>query len=130
MCLTPDAPLRSPPERASTASSYTPTVPFLCSAESPPLLLMDTLLLAGRLPFTSTYLGSMVLTLYAALLVQSYLLVLLFSCMQGAALAWYLLSYIPGGAPILKVVTKPLARAMRAVYCRCTLSAGNALLPL
>ena len=67
-----------------------------------------------RLPFTSTYVGSMVLTLYAALVAQSYLLVLLFASIQCAALAWYVLSYVPGGAPALKLVTKLVSRGVRS----------------
>ena len=65
----------------------------------PPMLL-------GRLPFTSAYLGSIALTLYAALVLHSYILVLLFSALQAAAVGWYLLSYIPGGAPILRSLTQ------------------------
>lgn len=62
--------------------------------------------------------GSMALTLYAALVLHSYLLVLLFSALQAGAVAWYLLSYIPGGAPILKVVTRGVLRAVSALCCR------------
>ncbi|KAL1507200.1 hypothetical protein AB1Y20_008050 [Prymnesium parvum] len=82
-----------------------------------------------RLPFTSTYVGSMILTLYAALVIQSYVLVLLFSCLQGAALSWYLLSYVPGGAPFLKVISRYVSRGMRAICCSCG-QGGTSLLPL
>ena len=96
------------------------------------------LLRARRLPFTSTYVGSMVLTLYAALVLQSYLLVILFTVTQAAALGWYLLSYIPGGAPILKVLTRATVRTCGALCCRSSSSSGgwyggsgsNSLLPL
>ena len=71
----------------------------------------------------------MVHTLYAALVIQSYALVLLFSALQGAALAWYLVSYIPGGAPVLKMVTRSGARGLRALCCRCG-GGGTSLLPL
>ena len=60
----------------------------------------------------------MVLTLYAALVLQSYVLVLLFSALQAGAVAWYLLSYIPGGAPILKLLTRGCLRAVSALCCR------------
>ena len=79
-----------------------------------------------RLPFTSAYIGSMVLTLHAALVLRSHVLVILFSAVQACALAWYLLSYIPGGAPILKLVTRTLAAALRALCCR----RRSGLLPL
>jgi hypothetical protein len=81
----------------------------------------------------------MALTLYAALSLQSYVLVVLFSITQAAAVAWYLLSYIPGGAPILKVLTKTGLRAIGAVCCRSKSwvggggwpwASGNSLLPM
>ena len=37
----------------------------------------------NRLPFTSTYIGSLAMTLYAAFVMQSYSLVLLFMGVQG-----------------------------------------------
>ena len=79
-----------------------------------------------RLPFTATYVGSMVLTLYAAFGLRSHILVILFSVVQACALAWYLLSYIPGGAPILKMFTRTFAAAVQALCCR----RRGALLPL
>jgi len=79
-----------------------------------------------RLPFTATYLGSMVLTLYAALVAQSYLLVVLFSAVQVCALTWYVLSYVPGGAPALKLFAKVASRGVRS----CCGGEGKQLLPL
>eukprot|EP00320_Phaeocystis_rex_P009911 CAMPEP_0119093514 /NCGR_PEP_ID=MMETSP1178-20130426/163361_1 /TAXON_ID=33656 /ORGANISM="unid sp, Strain CCMP2000" /LENGTH=211 /DNA_ID=CAMNT_0007077173 /DNA_START=40 /DNA_END=675 /DNA_ORIENTATION=+ len=79
-----------------------------------------------RLPFTATYIGSMVLTLYAALVAQSYLLVILFSAVQVSALAWYVLSYLPGGAPALKLFAKVASRGVRS----CCGGEGKQLLPL
>ena len=84
-----------------------------------------------RLPFTSTYLGSMLLTLYAALVLQSYLLVILFSMLQACAVLWYMLSYIPGGAPVLRVMTRGGLKAASALCCRGWASnSGSGLLPL
>ena len=60
----------------------------------------------------------MALTLYAALVLHSYVLVLLFSAAQAAAVIWYLLSYIPGGAPILKLLTRGCLRGFSALCCR------------
>ena len=59
----------------------------------------------------------MALTLYAALVLQSYILVLLFTLLQAGALGWYLLSYVPGGAPILRALTRGLLRLVNAVCC-------------
>ncbi|KAF5837407.1 Got1/Sft2-like family-domain-containing protein [Dunaliella salina] len=50
-----------------------------------------------RLMFTATYLGSILSTLYAALFMHSYILSLVCSGLQVVALAYYLLSYFPGG---------------------------------
>lgn len=81
-----------------------------------------------RLPFTSTYICSLVLTLYAAFVLQSYVLVLLFMAVQAAALGWYLLSYIPGGAPVLKIVTRATLRVLSAMCCRSSSSGwGNSI---
>lgn len=60
----------------------------------------------------------MALTLYAALVLQSYVLVLLFATLQAGAVAWYLLSYIPGGARILKFLTRGGLRMFGSVCCR------------
>ena len=81
-----------------------------------------------RLPFTSTYVGSMALTLYAALVLHSYLLVLLFSAAQAAAVTWYLLSYIPGGAPVLKMLTRGCLKAV-SLCCRGARGSGGSALP-
>ena len=78
-----------------------------------------------RLPFTSTYVGSMALTLYAALVLHSYVLVLLFSLLQAAAVGWYLLSYIPGGAPILRLLTRGCFKALSALCCRSASSSSS-----
>jgi len=87
-----------------------------------------------RLPFTSAYIGSLVLTLYAAFILQSYLLVLLFMGLQAAALGWYLLSYIPGGAPILKMLTRATVKTVSTLCCRSSSGgwggSGYSLLPL
>ena len=74
----------------------------------------------------------MALTLYAALVLQSYVLVLLFACLQAASVAWYLLSYIPGGASILKALTRGAIRTLSACCCRAgsPFMSSNPLLPL
>ena len=84
----------------------------------------------SRLPFTSTYIGSMALTLYAALVLQSYFLVVLCAGIQACSLGWYLMSYIPGGAPILKVATRAGARVLSALCCRRGAASAGSLLPL
>lgn len=51
-----------------------------------------------RLPFSIAYVGSMGGTLYACLILQSYFAVVVFSAIQLLALAWYFLSFVPGGS--------------------------------
>ena len=48
------------------------------------------------------YLGSIVLTLYAALIMHSYILSLVCSGLQVVALLYYLTSYFPGGTSSVK----------------------------
>ncbi|KAK6965237.1 protein transport protein SFT2 [Biomphalaria glabrata] len=59
----------------------------------------------GRLPFTTTYFGAMLATLYFSLWVQSTVLTIVFAVAQIVALIWYLVSYIPGGQTGLKFFT-------------------------
>jgi len=64
------------------------------------------LLSAARLPFTATYFGSMIATMYFALSLQSVILTVIFAVIQVLALVWYVVSYIPGGHTGLKFFTK------------------------
>jgi len=64
-----------------------------------------------RLPFTLTYFGSLITTLYFALKVQSALWTSLFAVIQVIALIWYVVSYLPGGQTGLMFVTKIATKA-------------------
>ncbi|CAP93324.1 hypothetical protein N7519_000322 [Penicillium mononematosum] len=57
-----------------------------------------------RLPFTAAYFGSIALTLYFAIGLQSLFLTLISSIFQLAALVWYLVSYFPMGSTGLQYV--------------------------
>lgn len=50
-----------------------------------------------KLPFTTSYIGSLLLTLYATMISQSYFLILLAVIIQMTAMVWYSASHIPGG---------------------------------
>ncbi|EAA35872.2 hypothetical protein GE21DRAFT_919 [Neurospora crassa] len=67
-----------------------------------------------RLPFTSAYFGSLILTMYFALSLHSTILTLLSALVQMAALIWYLVSYFPMGADGLRVATSFGARRAAA----------------
>ncbi|KAJ5145475.1 uncharacterized protein N7515_000039 [Penicillium bovifimosum] len=62
------------------------------------------LISGSRLPFTAAYFGSIVLTLYFAIGLQSLFLTLISSIFQLAALLWYLVSYFPMGSTGLQYV--------------------------
>lgn len=72
-------------------------------------------LLSGpRIPFTSAYFGSIIMTLVFALKLQSTILTLLAAIVQLACLAWYLVSYFPMGAAGLRIATTFGARQATA----------------
>jgi len=64
------------------------------------------LLSQERLPFTATYFGSIGLTLYFAVGLQSALLTLISSIVQLVALVWYLVSYFPMGSQGLRFAAR------------------------
>ncbi|KAL0267780.1 UNVERIFIED_CONTAM: hypothetical protein PYX00_009951 [Menopon gallinae] len=59
-----------------------------------------------RFMFTFTYFGTLILTLYFAMAVQSTPWTVVFAVLQVIALIWFLLSYIPGGHTGLKFFTQ------------------------
>ncbi|KAG2193480.1 hypothetical protein INT46_005204 [Mucor plumbeus] len=63
-----------------------------------------------RLPFTISYVGSMLLTLYAALGLRAMILTIIFAIIQIIALIWYVGSYIPGGVSTLRYGTAYIGR--------------------
>ncbi|KAI6246285.1 hypothetical protein HI914_05757 [Erysiphe necator] len=56
-----------------------------------------------RLPFTATYFGSIILTLYFSLGLHSTILTLFSSLVQLVCLIWYLVSYFPMGSSGLRL---------------------------
>ena len=60
-----------------------------------PLPYAKHLLSTPRLPFTAAYFGSMGLTLYVSLGLNSTILTVLSAAVQIVALLWYLVSYFP-----------------------------------
>lgn len=84
------------------------------------------LLSRSRALFTATYAISMVGTLWASLVYRSYILTVLFSIVQVCALAWFLVSYIPGGRQALKFFTS-IGWRMAKGCCRC--ASKGSLLP-
>lgn len=79
------------------------------------------LISAERLPFTSSYICSMLFTLYAALGIKSYLLTIVAAGVQCVALTYFTLSYIPGGQTAIKF----MAKMFYAIFSRCFKSITN-----
>ncbi|CRG85184.1 Protein transport protein SFT2 [Talaromyces islandicus] len=63
-----------------------------------PVTYIRHLLSGPRLPFTAAYFGSIALTLYFAVGLQSSLLTLIAAIFQLVSLLWYLVSYFPMGS--------------------------------
>jgi len=75
-----------------------------------------------RLPFTSVYIGSLALTLYFAMGLQSTVLTTIAAVCQVCALLWFVISYIPGGQTGLKFFTR-----ICSSLCRKTVGGGSSL---
>lgn len=74
-----------------------------------PVAHMKSLAQPAKLPFTVAYFGSLVLTLYTAMVLQSYVLTVLSSILQCAALLYFFMSYIPGGVTGMTYMCKTMA---------------------
>jgi hypothetical protein len=66
-----------------------------------------------RLPFSGSYLVSLVGTLYCSMVMGSYLLTLIFSIIQVIALLYFLVSYIPGGVSALTFMGSMMGSGIR-----------------
>lgn len=78
----------------------------------------DHILSRDRLPFTAAYVGSLVVTLWAAVGLRSYLLSLISCAVQVAALAYYAASYVPGGASGLRAAGSVAGSLVGSVFRR------------
>ncbi|KAL3805877.1 hypothetical protein HJC23_007838 [Cyclotella cryptica] len=81
-----------------------------------------SMMTGDRIHFTVFYLGSMVLTLYLTFTAggaKGYILVLGASAMQLLALLWYLVTFLPGGAMGMKVLTQALWTLLRPLMIGC-----------
>lgn len=65
-----------------------------------------------RLPLTLGFVGSMVGTIYVSMVLHSYIFSVLFSVLQVLALAYYAISYFPGGSAGLKFLTSALTSSV------------------
>jgi len=70
----------------------------------------------SQMPFTVAYFGSIVGTLYACLVMRSYIFVLFFSVVQICALGYYAFGNLPGGKYGLQMLAR-FIRQMAANVC-------------
>ncbi len=76
-----------------------------------------------RLPFTVFYVASMLATLYCTFTAKgakAYLSVLVTSGVQLMALLWYLVTFLPGGAQGMKVLTSAILAILRPLIVGCS----------
>ncbi|KAL6562486.1 hypothetical protein OROGR_003493 [Orobanche gracilis] len=71
-----------------------------------------------RLPFTLGFIGSMVGTIYVSMVLHSYVLSVLFSVLQVMVLAYYAISYFPGGSAGLKFISSSLTSSILKCFGR------------
>ncbi|XP_072990340.1 protein transport protein sft2-like [Typha latifolia] len=71
-----------------------------------------------RLPFTLGFVGSMVGTIYVSMVLHSYILSVLFSVVQVLALAYYAVTYFPGGSTGLKFLSSTLTSSVLKCFGR------------
>merc|ERR1719498_2047148 len=76
------------------------------------------LLSRSRALFSTTYVASMLGTLWASLVYRSQLLTVLFAVVQVVSLSWFPVSYIPGGRRILSLFTGMGFRICKTC-CKC-----------
>ncbi len=76
-----------------------------------------------RLPFTTLYVGSMLGTLYCtfnAYGAKGYITVMAMSGVQLVALLWYLVTFLPGGAQGMKVLTAAIMAILKPLVLNCS----------
>jgi len=84
---------------------------------------LSGMLTISRLPFTISYLGSMMATLYLTFNMggpQGYVMVLAASGVQLLALLWYLIAFLPGGAQGMKYLVSTIVSMLRPIIVGCT----------
>jgi len=75
-------------------------------------------LMSQRLPFTVGFVGSMVATIYVSMVLHSYILSVFFSVLQVLALAYYAISYFPGGSAGMKFLSSALVSSVLRCFGR------------
>lgn len=69
-----------------------------------------------RLPFTCSYVFSIIATVYASLIVHSYFLSVIFSFVQVVCLSYYMVSYLPGGTAGLSTLLTLMSSVVKTTF--------------
>ena len=83
---------------------------------------LRSMLAFDRIHFTVGYMGSMALTLYLTFTAggaKGYVLVMAASALQLLALLWYLVTFLPGGAMGMKMLTQALWTLLKPLLVGC-----------
>eukprot|EP00812_Abedinium_dasypus_P011231 NODE_4801_length_640_cov_94.241026.p2 GENE.NODE_4801_length_640_cov_94.241026~~NODE_4801_length_640_cov_94.241026.p2 ORF type:complete len:160 (+),score=66.36 NODE_4801_length_640_cov_94.241026:56-481(+) len=80
-----------------------------------PYALSAQLMQREKLPFSGAYCTSLVGTLWATLFMRSFALTAIFAFVQAIALAYFLMSYVPGGTTCLNAAGRLGRRSVRTV---------------
>ena len=86
---------------------------------------MEHMAAPERLPLSALYCGSMLLTIWATFVMHSYILCVLASLVQLAALLFYSVSYFPGGVAGAKLVSMSAGRVLRPALGACASATGS-----
>eukprot|EP00397_Hematodinium_sp_SG-2012_P035160 GEMP01037792.1.p1 GENE.GEMP01037792.1~~GEMP01037792.1.p1 ORF type:complete len:254 (+),score=33.34 GEMP01037792.1:43-762(+) len=81
-----------------------------------PKIFILSLMERPKLPFSLLYLGSMFLTIYASIILRSYIITMLAIVCQIGSLVHFVFSYVPGGTRFLKLLTKIVSNVCRLCW--------------
>ena len=98
-----------------------------------------SMLAPDRLPFSLTYVGSLLLTIYSCMAAKGYIMTVSSVIFQIASLMWYASSFLPGGKYGMRIFTRMFCKTLRAMagpclqvaggVCKCCVRGGGSLLP-
>lgn len=80
-----------------------------------PKALLTQLMQREKLPFSATYVVSLVGTLAATIILKSFILTAVFGLTQAVALMYFLASYVPGGKAVLNFAGRCTSRVTQKV---------------
>lgn len=83
-----------------------------------PKALASQLIQREKLPFSATYVVSLVGTLVGTIVLKSFILTAVFGLTQAVALMYFLASYVPGGKAVLNFCGRCTSRLTQKIICQ------------